>query len=341
MAHQSTPKIYIVIPNWNGKHRLKNCLDSINAQSQKCETIVVDNGSVDGSSEYLRKNYPWVHVIQHERNEGFSGGVNAGIKYALNNNAEYVALLNNDAIIEKSWLENLLKCLKKHPELGAVTCKLLSADKKHIDSTGDFYSSWGLTIPRQRDHPTQEAVSSFEYVFGVCAGASLYRVAIFKDVGLFDERFFAYYEDTDFNFRMQLAGWKAGYEPFAEAYHATGSTSGGIKGFTTFQTLKNLPILFWKNTPTSLVPHMLPRFTVTYWAIFASSITHGKGWYALKGLVFCLYNIPYTMVSRYKIQSRKKVSDDYIRSLIVFDLPEKAYKLRSLRTRWWKLRRKI
>lgn len=338
MTRSSTRDTYIVIPNWNGKDRLKACLDSIQNQSHPSQTVVVDNGSTDGSSDYLRKHYPWVHIVQHDKNLGFTGGVNGGITYALAQGAEFIALLNNDAIIEKNWVKFLRQRLEKNQDLGAVTCKLLSADKKRIDSTGDYYTSWGLSVPRQRDHKAEDAINHFEYVLGACAGASLYRTKMFDDVDLFDQKFFAYFEDTDFNLRMQSAGWKAGYEPKAEAYHATGSTGNSIKGFTTYQTMKNLPMLFWKNVPWSLVPHMLPRFTITYCSILASSITHGKGWYALKGLIMSIINTPYMFWARHKILSNRKVSDEYLASHIIFDLPEQAYKLRKLRSSWWKIR---
>lgn len=338
MAQPSTPKTYIVIVSWNGKHHLKTCLDSVQNQSEAAQTIIVDNASHDGSVAYIRKHYPWVHIIQNKQNEGFAGGVNPGIAYAIKEGASYIALLNNDAVIHKDWLKHLRVRLEKNKDLGAVTCKLLSADKQHIDSTGDFYSSWGLSVARQRDHNASEAVDHFEYVFGACAGASLYRAEMFADVGLLDEAFFAYFEDTDLNFRMQSKGWKAGYEPKAEAYHATGSTSSTVRGLTTYLTLKNLPMLFWKNVPTKLIPHMLPRFTITYWSIFASAITRGKGFYALKGVFFALVNLPHAFKERRIIRINRVVSDEYLASLIMYDLPELALKLRKVRAFWWKIR---
>ncbi|MEK9195758.1 MAG: glycosyltransferase family 2 protein, partial [Patescibacteria group bacterium] len=143
-------KIYIVIPNWNGKSRLKSCLDAVKAQSLKCSVVVVDNGSKDGSVEYLKKNYPEVELIEHKVNKGFAGGVNAGIKYALDKGADYIALLNNDAVIDKDWAKEPVNCLEQNSHIGAATCKLLGPKGGSIDSTGDQYSIWGLPIARQR-----------------------------------------------------------------------------------------------------------------------------------------------------------------------------------------------
>ena len=225
----------------------------------------------------------------------------------------------------------MLGSLSEDDSLGAVTCKLLSADEKHIDSTGDFYSTWGLTISRQRDKKAEDAIGNEEKVFGACAGASLYRMDMFNEVGLFDEDFFAYYEDSDLNFRMQLAGWKILYNPKAIAYHATGSTGNKIKGFTAYQTFKNFPLLFWKNMPLRLLIHTLPRFTFVYVIIFLNSFAKGNGLAAVKGLLRMLTLLPKKLVERRKIQKNRKVSVSYINSILVHDLPPNATNLRKLR----------
>lgn len=324
-------KISIVIPNWNGKHRLESCLPACLDQTLACDIVVVDNGSVDGSVEFLKKNYPTVIVIEHEKNLGFAGGVNAGIRYSLKQNYDYIGLLNNDAIVDKNWAKELVKCLEKNEEVGAATCKLLGPGGKYIDSTGDQYSTWGLPIARQRDEPPEAAPDTSELVFGACAGASVYRPAMFKEVGLLDEDFFAYYEDSDLNFRMQHAGWKAMYWPAATASHAIGGTSGSIKGFTTYQTTKNLPMVFFKNVPTKLLPYTLPRFAAAYYLVLFNSLIAGRGWPAFKGHIVWLSRIPSTLKKRNIIQKQSKVSAEYISSILLHDLPPDARKLRLFR----------
>lgn len=325
-------KVAVVIPNWNGKTRLKSCLDSVISQTANPHVVVVENGSTDGSLEYIQKTYPDVEVVAHSKNLGFAGGVNSGIKRVSDLGFEYVALLNNDAIVDKNWAKHLLDSIAQDKSLGAVACKLLSSDKKSVDSTGDFYSIWGLPFNRDRGKPAKDAHTTPGLVFGPCAGAALYRVAAIEEVGMFDDDFFAYHEDADIHFRLQLYGWKTMYQPKAIAYHATGSTSSKIPGFTTYQTFKNYPLLFWKNVPTKLLPKMLPRFTIAYTSIFVSSLLGGRGWPATKGFSRMLTLLPKKLAERRKIQKNRKVSIDYIDSILVQDLPANSHKLRRLRS---------
>jgi GT2 family glycosyltransferase len=161
-----------------------------------------------------------------------------------------------------------------------------------------------------------------------------------KEIGLFDEDFFAYYEDVDLSFRAQLAGWKVAYEPKAIVYHATGSTSNRIPGFTTYQTLKNLPWVYWKNVPSPLFYKMFPRIFIAYWSFFFSALARGAVMPALKGAFMAHMLMPKKLFQRIKIQRNRKVSVAYIDSMLVHDLPPNAHRLRKLRAVYWKLRGK-
>ena len=323
-------KVYVVIPNWNGADRIRACLDSLLAQTQEHQIIVVDNGSADGSVELIEKDYADVVLIKHKRNLGFTGGVNAGIKYAIGQGAQYVALLNNDAVAEKTWLKQLVEFLDYNAKAGIATSKICDDKKTHLDSTGDLYTIWGLPYPRGRGEEYGDKYDDENWVFGASGGASLYRVKMLERIGFFDNDYFAYYEDVDISFRAQLAGWKVGFVHKAVVYHEIGATSGAIKGFTTYQTMKNLPILFWKNVPVGLFIKILPRFTVLYFSIYFSAIARGQFWPATKGLLVSLALWPKKLAQRYKIQTGKKVTTAYIDSIIVQDLPPNARKLRKL-----------
>ncbi len=341
MAQTSTPHIAVVIPSWNSKEDLPVCLNSLLQQSIPCEIIVVENGSTDGSLEFLTKNYPQITVLPQKTNLGFDGGVNVGIRYALEKKYEYIALFNNDAVAHKDWLKYLLKTLVDNPRAGIVTCKLMDIHKTHLDSTGDIYTTWGLAYPRGRGEPVSDKYDTLVNIFAASGGASLYRSTMFKQIGIFDEKFFAYYEDVDISFRAQLAGWKVLFAPKAIAYHQIGATSGRIEGFTTYQTMKNLPMLFWKNTPTPFLPSMLPRFTFAYTTLIASALVDGRGWPAVKGLVVSIKNIAHTLHERKRIKALKTVPNEYIWSILTHDLPPNAHKLRNFRSFWWRIRRKV
>jgi GT2 family glycosyltransferase len=188
-------RLAVVILNWNGIDDTLLCFDSLLKQTASNFTIViVDNGSVDNSKETLKKlqsdHSDQLVVLYNSYNKGFAGGVNTGITWALKNDFRAVALFNNDAVADKRWLESLDEA-SKDGQVGIVTGLLLHSDGKTIDSTGEQYTTWGLPFPRGRDLATGTAQAG-GYTFGATGGATLYKMSVFKDVGLFDEDFFAY-----------------------------------------------------------------------------------------------------------------------------------------------------
>lgn len=329
--------VAVIVPNWNGADHLAACLDSLLAQSVKADVIVVDNGSVDGSLELLAK-YPDINVIRQKRNLGFAGGVNIGFREAIRGGAEYAAALNNDAVADKDWLKQLVAAAAANPRVGIVTSKILTIDGSLIDSTGDYLTVWGLPYPRGRGEADEGKYDDSTDVFAASGGASLYRVKMLQEAGLFDEDFFAYYEDVDLSFRAQLAGWKVRYQPEALVYHQIGGTSGKIKGFATYQTIKNLPWLFWKNIPGGkILLKVLPRFTLAYLAIVGGALKRGQLGPVIKGVCAHTVRMPKKAVQRRRIQKNRKVSKDYIWDMLVKDLPPNARNLRKLRSAWQKL----
>ncbi|HSH55411.1 MAG TPA: glycosyltransferase family 2 protein [Candidatus Limnocylindrales bacterium] len=333
-------KPVVVIPNWNGEAELTACIDSLLVQSVQAHVIVVDNGSIDNSISLIESKYPHIELIKHTENKGYAGGVNPGFRRAIELGAAYVAPFNNDAIADKQWLERLVGCLEKNQDVGIATCKVASIDGSHLDSTGDYYTTWGLPYPRGRGEQDERQYDNDTGIFGASGAASLYRVSMLEQIGLLDEDFFAYYEDVDLSFRAQLAGWKVRYVPQAVVYHATSTTSAKIKGFFTYQTQKNLPMLLLKNVPASLLPTILPRFLLVYLTFFVSAFQRGQLLYALQGAGKSLLLLPKKLGERRHIQTHKKVSDSYIRNMLHWDLPPNAARLRRLRSAWWKLTRK-
>lgn len=334
MAEQRTA---VVIPNWNQKQALKRCLDSLLTQSHRAKIIVVDNASRDGSADMIEQDYPEVVLLKNSQNLGFTGGVNPGLSWAIAHGMKYVALINNDAWADKDWLKRLSQFLGKHEVAGIVTSKICDASKTHLDSTGEGYSIWGLPFPRGRGEKFSSRYDNQQWVFGASGGASLYRVNMLKQIGLFDDDFFAYYEDVDISFRAQLAGWKVGYEPAALVYHEIGATSGKIKGFTTYHTIKNLPFLFYKNVPSQLWAKMWPRYALALTLIWLSAMARGHFWSANKAVLVGLILLPKKLAQRRLIQRGAKVNAGQIESILTHDLPPDAHRLRNLRASWWKL----
>jgi len=331
----SSSKVAIVVLNYKGIDDTVECIESLSKQTYTNFTIVaVENGSKDGSAEVfkdLQKKYgDKLVTLYNDKNLGFDGGVNTGIRWAINQDCYYVALFNNDAVADKDWVKNLVAAAKKQGS-GITTGLLLHADGRKIDSTGDWLSKWGLGFPRNRNDDVNKAPEA-GLVFGATGGATLFSVYMLQQIGIFDEDFFAYYEDVDISFRAQLAGWKVYYEPSAVAYHKISQTSNRMSsGFATYQTFKNLPLVFVKNVPFRLLLSIGVRFYIAYWLMLGNAVAKGKGWPAIKGAVASLYLGCKKLPARWHIQSEKKVSTDYIRSILWDDLPPDQTGLRKLR----------
>ncbi|HEX5456741.1 MAG TPA: glycosyltransferase family 2 protein [Candidatus Saccharimonadales bacterium] len=320
-------KVYLVVLNWNGKDFIEDCLDSLQKQTYSSEIIVVDNGSSDGSLETVEQKYPDIYLLKEPKNRGFAGGVNIGIKHAMRKGADAVALFNNDAIADKEWLAELVKTMENKPGTGIVTSKLMRSNKKHFDSTGDFYSTRGMPFPRGRNRVDKGQYDEPGNVFGASGGASLYRCSALKEIGLFDERFFAYYEDVDISFRTQLAGWRVYYQPKAVAYHRLSGTSSKLGNFAHFHSNKNFYFLYLKNMPGRLFIKFLPLFLYQALRSAASSIIHLRILSYLKALFFVIVYLPAVLLARRKIQKSRKVSVDYIESLLYHSKPPVIPKL--------------
>lgn len=316
--------VYIVVPNWNGADFLKECLDSLLVQTQECHVVVVENGSVDESDKILAKYGNKITALKQPINLGFAGGVNVGINYAIKNSADFVLLFNNDAVADKNLVKELLATVKKDKTTGIVTSKIKRKDNT-LDSTGDFYSSRGLPFPRGRGQLDKGQFDDDLVIFGGSGGSSLYSIKMLKKIGLFDEDFFAYFEDVDISFRAQLAGWTAKYSPKAITYHKISATSSRIPGFTTYQTAKNFPVLFVKNVPSKLfIKYFLPTVYTYYRMWFAKLVKGGFGSFS-KGFLNSLVLLPGAFIKRRKIQKNKVVTTEYIDSLIFKGNPKNAF----------------
>lgn len=336
-AERSMKKPYVIVPNWNGKDGLKACLDSLQAQTLKPHVIVVENGSTDGSVEYIQKYYPDIELIIHDVNKGYAGGVNPGFKRAIEDNATYAAPFNNDAVANKNWLGELVEFLDAHPKVGIAACKVLTSDGKHMDSTGDQYTVWGLPYPRGRGESDITKYDKDTEIFGASGAASLYRVDMLKEIGLLDEDFFAYYEDVDISFRAQLYGWKIAFVPSSEVYHEISATSNKIKGFVTYQTMKNQPLLLYKNVPRKYLWRIGWRFMLAHCLFYVRAFQRRQGWIATKGDWKGTMLLGKARKQRKIIQANRKVTDEYIWSMLTHDLPPNAHALRKIRSFWWKL----
>jgi GT2 family glycosyltransferase len=243
----------VVIPNWNGKRFLGECLGALAAQSTgRPRIIVVDNGSTDGSVEFIKENYPFAGLIGRASNEGFSRAVNRGIRES---STEFIALLNNDAVPDPGWLAASIAALDEHQDAGSCASKIVFHENPDvIDSVGDLYTPWGMVFNRGHGEPDDGRFDQPADIFGPCAAAAVYRKSLFDDIGLFDENIFAYYEDTDLNLRAILAGHKPIYAPGARVrHHYSGSSTGKTSKLGKEEVYLHLTGVLLKNMPAPVV----------------------------------------------------------------------------------------
>ncbi|HHX60643.1 MAG TPA: glycosyltransferase family 2 protein [Epulopiscium sp.] len=243
-------QVSIIIPNYNGKQYIKECLDALTHQTYtNYEVLFVDNGSLDGSRSYMKENYPHIQMIPLDKNYGFSYAVNVGIRAST---AEYVVLLNNDTAVEPSWLESLVRCIQSDPQIFSCSSKMIRYHERHlIDDAGDEYCILGWAYKRGDGQPLERYNQTRE-VFSACAGAAIYRRSIFKEIGYFEESFFAYLEDVDISYRARIYGYKNLYCSDALVYHIGSATTGATKynSFKVKLAARNNIYLAYKNMPT-------------------------------------------------------------------------------------------
>jgi GT2 family glycosyltransferase len=243
----------VIIVNYNGLRFLSECLTAVQAQQLdgRFEVVLVDNGSRDGSEALVRSRFPDVRVIQAGRNLGFAGGNNLGIRGAR---GRFLVLLNNDTRVRPGWLGALVRAATLDETAGAVTAKLLFMDPPNtIQNAGSLLLSDGSGADRGFREPDTGQYEQREEVFGACGASVLYRRQMLDDVGLFDERFFMYYEDTDLNWRMRLRGWKVLYEPAAVVDHVHAGSSVEWSPMFIFHVDRNRLFMILKNAPWAFV----------------------------------------------------------------------------------------
>ena len=240
--------VSVIIPNYNGEYFLKACLEALKGQTfDDMEVILVDNASTDDSIKLAKELYREIRVIELHDNTGFAYAVNRGIEAAK---GEYVLLLNNDTIVFPNFVKNQYKMIKGKPDVFSCSA-LMIQNQNHelVDDAGDELAVLGWGFAPDRDKPVSGCGVPHE-VFSSCAGAAIYRKAVFDEIGLFDESFFAYLEDMDVGYRARLAGYRNLYNPYAKVYHL-GSASSGSRhnAFKVELSARNSMYMMKKNMP--------------------------------------------------------------------------------------------
>lgn len=243
-------KISVVTPNYNGEKFLKAFFDSLNEDSEYIgEVIIVDNGSADGSIDYIEGNsfnFP-VRLIKNKENVGFSPAVNQGIEASK---YDYVFSLNNDTEVKKGSIKHLTDLITSADDIFSVQAKMLQYNNKElIDDAGDEYNLLAWTKKTGENHRSEEFADVCE-IFSSCAGAAMYRKSLLYEIGLFDDNFFAYMEDVDLAIRAKINGYRNLLCPEAIVYHIGSATSGSrYNEFKVRLAARNNVWVVYKNLP--------------------------------------------------------------------------------------------
>jgi GT2 family glycosyltransferase len=306
--------VLVVVVNWNGTRIVGECLGGLRRQIYRdFSVVVVDNGSSDDSVEFVRTSYPEVNVISLPENLGFCVANNIAMRGI---ERRYVALLNNDAVPEPSWLGTLVETLETVPEAGFAASKmLLWHDRKKIDRAGDAYTRAGTGRLRGRGSPASK-YDDREWIFGACAGAALYRTSMLSDIGFFDEDLFLLYEDVDLSFRAQLMGYRCLYVPQAIVYHRASGSIVHDSPVSVYYSHRNLEWVYIKNMPKRLIvktiiPHLIYNIGALVYFAAVGRLKH-----FVRAKVDAVKGMDLAWRKRQRIQARKRVDDLYVWNLL-------------------------
>jgi GT2 family glycosyltransferase len=309
---------------------LQECLEALGRQTyEKVEIIVVDNGSTDGSVEQLRRIAPHVRLVELDQNIGFAGGNIEGLRVAR---GQYIALLNNDTLPEPCWLSELISAIQSKQEIGICASKLVfHSDPSIVDSAGDQCVTSGHGIKGGYRECASDH-NEGRYVFGACAGAALYRRSMLDDIGFLDPDFFLNCEDTDLNFRAQLMGWKCVYVPTALVRHRVGASLEKIKDQAVYFLARNDEFVWIKNMPTPLILRYLHHKIVQELGVFIYFCVKRGHWASFfRGKWHALRAFPQLLEKRKLIQARKRVSNEYLQSVLTSIFERKVLKGKLIR----------
>jgi GT2 family glycosyltransferase len=310
------PTASVIIPHFNGKQHLDDCLHSLRRQTfSDFEVLLVDNGSTDGSQAYVRQQFPEVRLLELGRNLGFTGACNVGWRAAQ---GEFIILLNNDTEADSNWLAEVVDGFGRYPQAGCIASKMLLFDRRdHLHTAGDYYRIDG--IPGNRG-VWQQDVGQYdreEVVFSACGGAAAYRRQLLDEIGFLDNDFFFSCEDVDMGWRANLAGWQMMYIPTAVIYHKLKATGGSVTG--SYYDGRNFLYLIWKNYPTSLLRRYGWLILKAQLRITADALRAWRGAAArarLCGQLAGLWGLFKMWPKRRRIQANRRLDDESLTALL-------------------------
>lgn len=320
------PLVSIIIVNYNGGEVFKNCLKSLSKiKYSSWELVVVDNGSTDSSLKPIKPNiqYTKYKILVNKVNVGFAPANNQALPYCK---GKYILLLNNDTKVTPSFLTKLVQKLESNSNIAVVQPKIFLINKKtHLDNVGSFLTRTGfLTHWGYMKKDSKEFQKETE-IFSAKGACMLIRKKVIDKVGLFDNSFKSYFEETDFCWRVWLAGYKILFLPQSKIYHHVGFTSSKMpQADVNYHSLKNrisslLKNLALPNLVFILLPHLFIVCSLgTYWLI---RMQFKKSLMVFKAILYSIFHLPQNIIKRRKVQHLRSVNDKELFKIIMHPFP--------------------
>ncbi|MCX6113186.1 MAG: glycosyltransferase family 2 protein [Proteobacteria bacterium] len=268
--HTISPKVVIIILNWNGKDDTIECLESLkHITYPNYEILLVDNGSTDGSINLIMEKFAKINMLESKKNLGFAEGNNEGIINARKIGFDYILLLNNDTIVDPSFLTEMVKIGESDDKTGIIgAVNYYYNEPERVWFCGGKFNFWNGKAYRvgvtKDDKVRQDKIDEADYVAGSCF---LIKKIVMDKIGVLDKEYFAYWEEADYCVRSQKAGFRVLYVPKAKIWHKVSSTSKKINGFYEYYNTRS-NFLFMKKHATRIqfASFLLWFFFIDFWS---------------------------------------------------------------------------
>jgi GT2 family glycosyltransferase len=323
----------VIILNFNGKEYLPKCLGSLKRQTySETEVILVDNASIDGSVQYVQKNFPWVKIVQNSRNIGFAEGNDEGANYA---SGDYLVFLNYDTEVDSKWLERLIEAAETYPDVAVCGSKILDMERRDIiQEVGGLCDAYGFSLSRGWGEIDRHQYKEIIETFYVSGASLLIKKKIAEKIGLFDPKYFFNQEDVDVCWRAHLVGYKVVVNPLSIIYHKGGGSALGAPGanidkkkgkyltstWRRYFAERNILRTVLKNYSILTLAKLLPTFFFMYFSEIVLYILTSRSDVAmtyLNALWWNARNIKDTWFKHKEVQMMRKVGDHEIRGKMV------------------------
>ncbi len=319
------PLVSVIIVNWNGKKHLKECfksLEKLNYPKEKYEVIMADNASSDDSIEYTKKKFPFVKILELDKNYGFAEGSNKAVKYT-NPKSEYIAFLNNDTIVDKDWLNELIKCAIKNSKTICSSIMLDYNNKKKIAGNVIKRSVFGLDIFVDKNKTYQPKKLYSGYTFYAIGSGMLIKTDLFIYLEGFDSLYFMYGEDAAIGWKAWLFGYKVITVPSSIYWHKIRGSSDNSKRSPEYI------YLFWRNTMLNILKYPELKEAIKVLSLFSIISFASFFLFLIKkqfSLIFAIIKAYFSVIKMFPnaskerkvIQSKRKISDKELYKIGIF-----------------------